>query len=505
MSLISVKDLSYTYPASSEPVFEHVNLQLDTDWKLGFIGRNGRGKTTFLKLLTGKYEYEGEISSPVPFDYFPYTVAHPDWMTEDVLAEAAPQSEPWERMREINLLDLAEDILYRPYESLSKGEQTKVLLAALFLNEGHFLLIDEPTNHLDLEGRKTVSAYLNDKKGFILVSHDRRFLDGCVDHILSLNRASIDLESGNYSSWLMNFERKQDFEEAEQGRLKKEVRRMKKASARTSSWSGRAEKAKFGTGDSGLKADRGYTGHRAAKVMKRAKTLEKRQKRALEETEGLLKDRENAEPLKFFPEAYHAETLMTLTGVSAVFDGGPVSEPVTFTVKRGDRIVLDGRNGSGKSSLLKILEDDEIPHTGEITSGGGIVISAVGQDTSCLSGSLSDYAESYGIDPGLYLTMLSKLGVDRRHFDIPLERLSGGQRKKAVLARSLCQRAHLYIWDEPLNDLDIHARLQIEEAIASAKPTMILVEHDAAFRENVATKQVSVVREKRRRKKKTEA
>ena len=89
----------------------------------------------------------------------------------------------------------------RPFETLSNGEQTKVLIAALFLNEGHFLLIDEPTNHLDAKARKSVAAYLKTKKGFILVSHDRRFLDDCVDYILSLNRANIEVQRGNFSSW----------------------------------------------------------------------------------------------------------------------------------------------------------------------------------------------------------------------------------------------------------------------------------------------------------------
>ena len=104
-------------------------------------------------------------------------------------------------MRELSYLDLEDDVLWRPFDTLSNGEQTKVLLAALFLNEGHFLLIDEPTNHLDMKAREQVAAYLKKKKGFILVSHDRWFLDHCVDHILSLNRTNIEVQSGNFSSW----------------------------------------------------------------------------------------------------------------------------------------------------------------------------------------------------------------------------------------------------------------------------------------------------------------
>lgn len=494
MSLIAINDLSFSYPSMAEPVFEHVTLQLDTDWKLGLIGRNGRGKTTFLNLLMGRYNCADAIRSNVQFDYFPYAVEHPEWLTVDVLSEAAPLAESWELQRELNLLDVADDVFWRPFQTLSHGEQTKVLLAALFLNEGHFLLIDEPTNHLDLQGRRKVSDYLNQKKGFILVSHDRRFLDGCVDHILSVNRTDIVLQSGNYSSWMLNFDRQMSYEKAEQDRLRKEIRRMKDAAARASGWSGEAEKGKFGVQSSGLKADRGFAGHKAAKVMKRAKSLEKRQQKAIEETSGLLKNREETEPLKFFPVPYHSETLMSLKGVSAVYDGEPVSRPVTFDLKRGDRLVLDGRNGSGKSSLLRILSGADTAYTGEVISGGAVTVSVVEQDTSSLTGTLADYAEQYGIDLSLYMATLRKLGFERRHFDVPLERLSGGQRKKAVLARSLLEPANLYLWDEPLNDLDIDARLQIEEVLTDAEPTMVFVEHDAAFREHVATRSVEVVR-----------
>ena len=183
MSMIKIENLTFSYPTSYDNVFENVSFQVDTDWKLGFVGRNGRGKTTFLNLLLGKYEYSGKILSSVQFDYFPYPVSDKNRITEDILQEICPLAEEWELMRELSYLDVDVDVLWRPFETLSNGEQTKVLIAALFLNEGHFLLIDEPTNHLDAKARKSVAAYLKKKKGFILVSHDRRFLDDCVDYM----------------------------------------------------------------------------------------------------------------------------------------------------------------------------------------------------------------------------------------------------------------------------------------------------------------------------------
>ena len=145
-------------------IFENVSFQLDTNWKLGFIGRNGRGKTTFLNLLMGKYPYHGNISSSVTFSYFPYAVSDKSMLAIHVIDEIHPNYEHWQLQREMNLLQLDEDILYRPFETLSGGEQSKLMLAVLFLKENNFLLIDEPTNHLDTKGRELVSHYLNRKK-----------------------------------------------------------------------------------------------------------------------------------------------------------------------------------------------------------------------------------------------------------------------------------------------------------------------------------------------------
>lgn len=124
--------------------------------------------------------------------------------------------------------------MYRPFESMSNEEQTKVLLATLFLKENSFLLIDEPTNHLDIHARKLVSDYLKTKNGFILVSHDHAFLDNCVDHILSINKTHIELQKGNFSDWWENKQRQDNYELAENDKLRKDIKRLSEASKRTS-------------------------------------------------------------------------------------------------------------------------------------------------------------------------------------------------------------------------------------------------------------------------------
>ncbi len=250
-------------------------------------------------------------------------------------------------------------------------------------------------------------------------------------------------------------------------------------------------------------------------MMKRSKVIEARQARAMEETTGLLKNMETAESLKILPLEYHADTLASFSGVSVCYGGNPVCEPVSFTVRRGERIALDGRNGSGKSSLLKLLVGElagplgakayspkghtgiipscsPIGHTGAVTVGAGLVISYVPQDTSYLKGNLSDFAEENNVDESLFKAVLRKLDFERVQFEKDISEFSGGQKKKMLLAKSLCQRAHLYVWDEPFNFIDVYSRMQIEGLIQEFAPTMVFVEHDRMFRDTMATKVITV-------------
>ncbi|MDR0469993.1 MAG: ABC-F type ribosomal protection protein [Peptococcaceae bacterium] len=488
MSLISVNNLTFAYEGSYDTIFADISFQIDTDWKLGFTGRNGRGKTTFLRLLCGAYEYSGTISSSVDFEYFPYEVPHPEAPTIDVIDSVCPKYEQWELSRELSLLEVDEDILYRPFETLSNGERTKILLSALFLKENSFLLIDEPTNHLDMHGRALVSRYLNAKSGFILVSHDRTFLDGCIDHILSINKANIEIQRGNFSSWLANKERQDNFELAENEKLQKEISHLSAAAKRTSNWSDKVEKTKFATKNSGIKPDRGYVGHKAAKMMKRSKVMETRRQSAIEEKSKLLQNIESADDLKVIGLQYHTRRLIALDHVSIRYDEKTVCQDVSFTIEQGDRIALYGKNGSGKSSIVKLICGEVPVFTGDFHRGTNLRISYVPQDTSFLAGDLSDFAAQHGIDESIFKAMLRKLDFSRLQFEKDMKDFSGGQKKKVLIAKSLSENAHLLVWDEPLNFIDVISRLQIEDLLLADKPTILFVEHDAAFCQRIATK-----------------
>lgn len=492
MSLINVSNLTFSYDSSFDNIFENVSFQIDTDWKLGFIGRNGRGKTTFLNLLLGKYEYSGTISATVDFEYFPFIVDDKTKNTLDIINNINNTALEWEIIREISLLDMSEDILYRPFNTLSNGEQTKVLLAALFLKENNFLLIDEPTNHLDLAARKTVSQYLKNKKGFILVSHDRSFLDSCVDHIISINKTNIELQKGNFSSWWNNKQNQDNFEIRKNEKLISEINRLNNAAKRTNDWSDQVEKSKKGTKNSGLRPDRGYIGHKSAKIMKRSKSIENRRLNAVKEKSELLKNIEDIEDLKLSPLSYHSNRLVYLNSVSIIYDNKSICSNINFSIERGDMINLNGKNGCGKSSLIKLIMGNNINYSGDFIKSSNLIISYIPQDTSNLHGTLTDFAHINNIDESLFKAILRKLDFSRIQFEKDISQLSAGQKKKVMLAKSLCEKAHLYIWDEPLNYIDIFSRMQIEQLLLKYRPTLLFVEHDKFFCEKIATKNVNL-------------
>ena len=408
MSLINVNNLTFGYEGSINNVFENVSFNIDTDWKLGLIGRNGKGKTTFLKLLLGKYEYKGTISKNVEFDYFPFAIENKEKMA--------------------------------------------------------------PTNHLDTETKENLVEYLNKKKGFILVSHDRNFLDKVVDHIISINNTNIEIQKGNFTSWQENKEAQDNFEKTQNEKLIKDINRLETASKNTAKWSDKIEKTKYNNKSSEF-VDRGYIGHQSAKMMKKSKVIEKRIEKSLETRKS---------------------PIIVADNLQIKYDDKAVFNKIFFKIENEDRIAITGKNGAGKSSLLKLIMGDEISYTGNLKKVNDIKISYVSQSTEDLKGTLKEFAKNNKVDESIFKAMLSKMGFTNLEFETDISKMSEGQKKKVLIAKSISEPANIYIWDEPLNYIDILTRIQIEEAIVKYKPTIIFVEHDETFIKNVATKVINL-------------
>ena len=282
MSKITINNLNFYYSDYYNPIFDNVNLILDTDWRLGLIGRNGRGKSTFLKLLTGKLiPVSGNINMSVNMEYFPYEPDKKYTIVMDIVKEnigrlktmedtmeeiiASSDESRYDEYCEIQLkyselggyemegrifkemadMGLDEKLAYREYSTLSGGERTRMMIIALFLRKNRFVLLDEPTNHLDIAGKEMVAEYLGKRKGFIVVSHDRDFLDKTVNHIMSINKADIKVEKGNYTSWRNNMDIIEEYEFRTRNKLEREIKQLEKKSKQVRDWAGTANTQKY--------------------------------------------------------------------------------------------------------------------------------------------------------------------------------------------------------------------------------------------------------------------
>ncbi|OTN77640.1 hypothetical protein A5886_002740 [Enterococcus sp. 8G7_MSG3316] len=492
MSTISIKQLTFGFDSQEQLLFDRTNLTIDTTWKLGLLGRNGRGKTTLLRLLQNQLPYSGEISHGQTFVYFPVAINDPQQLTYHVLQESGDVA-LWQLERELRLLQTTPDVLWRPFHTLSGGEQTKVRLARLFVDEENFPLIDEPTNHLDITSRIHVANYLQQKTGFIVVSHDRQFMDDVVDHVLAIEKSQLVLYKGNYTVYEAQKQQKDNYEQEQNKKLKKEIGRLQQTAAEKAEWSRGRERDKLGSphkkGSGGV-FDTGAIGARAARTMKRSKAIVKRMEDQIQGKSALLKDIEYIDPLKMYPLTSHHDVLLKAEKLQLGYEQ-PLFLPITFAVRDKERIGIEGPNGAGKSSVIQaILRQFAGQTTGSLQLAHQIKVSCVRQNYEDNHGTLAQFAEAQGIAYQDLLRNLKKLGLERSVFQTPIEKMSMGQRKRVELAKSLATPAHLFIWDEPLNYLDVFNQQQLATVISLVEPTMVIVEHDRYFLDQVTTKQV---------------
>lgn len=314
MEPITINNLNFAYPGQA-PLFTNCSLNISSDWKMGLLGRNGRGKTTLMQIMMGHRAYTGTVTTNLVFAAFPLTITDPTNLTIYCLLAASGDTnlEQWQIERELGLMAVDPAILWQPYQTLSGGEQTKVQLATLFARDGVFLLLDEPTNHLDQAGRKQVGAYLHGKRqGFIITSHDQVFLDHVIDHTLVIERHQLVLEQGNYSTYFAQKRRRDQEAAASNRQLKAEIKDLKKSRQQRQQWAQQAE----GEKKNNSHADKGFIGAKAAKMMKKTITTTNRLTKAIEQREGLMQEVEDVAPLTLNLLSNHHDLLLDLDNVN---------------------------------------------------------------------------------------------------------------------------------------------------------------------------------------------
>ncbi|MDR1678095.1 MAG: ATP-binding cassette domain-containing protein [Deltaproteobacteria bacterium] len=498
ISTISISNLTFAFDGASD-LFTNLSLNLSTDWCLGLIGRNGRGKTTFLRLLAGQLKYQGTIQAKVERLYFPFELNGPTLSPPDqspfeykgtppdgfsLITRKFPTLLPWRLSKEADLIALKPDCLSRPVSTLSPGETTKLKLAALFALDNVFPLIDEPTSGLDETGRRAVAGFLSQKRGFIVASHDRFLLESVVDHIIALGRQGPELYKGTFNTYWSEYKKRVKSEENLAKKLSEEIDRLAQAAKRTSAWSSKAESTKFGHGP----VDRGFIGHKAAKMNKRSKSVAQRHQKAFEDKKNIGWIAERSPAMSLSPVHFQASRLIEGRGLCLGYDQKAVLVDLDLNLQRGERLAVKGPNGCGKSLLLSILAGSG----GTILGGSlrlpkGLILSYVPQRLQTLALTISELCQEKGVEETKVKSLLHYLGFDRAALSAKIHELSQGQLRKLILASSLASQAHLYLWDEPLDFLDLFSRDQIEDLILESQPSLIIIEHDLTFIDRVAS------------------
>ena len=326
MSTIVCRGLSFGYDGPERNVFTHLDLVIDTGWRSALVGRNGRGKTTLLRLIHGELTPDrGCIERSAATRLFPCMPADPDIPAFDAARDAAGPFRRWEAemkrlldagdetaslerysalqvryqeaggyevdadiSRGLDALDIGADVRSRPFRTLSGGERTRCLLAGLLARDEGFALIDEPTNHLDRAGRARLAAYLGTKSGFLLVSHDRAFLDACVDHVIALNRDTVETRRTSVSEWRAEYRLRLAAQARANAESRRDIARLQ-SSARHRRAAAMKRESQKNAG-----ADSGFASARAARQMKRAIAAERRAEKVVDARKATLTDVERS-------------------------------------------------------------------------------------------------------------------------------------------------------------------------------------------------------------------
>ena len=508
---ISVSNLSKEFEVGKK-ILDGLTFQIDQGERVGLLGKNGAGKTTLFKILTGELDWDdGQVHiapgkgvgliSQIPVYPAGYTVemvlraafqrlSAMEVEMESLTARmAAGESDPALLRRYdalsaayesgggydvetplnkvCNGLDISPDMRQRPFADLSGGEKTRVNLGRLILEDTDVLLLDEPTNHLDLRCTEWLEDYLSRFKGTVLtISHDRWFLDKVVSRVIELENGKAEFYAGNYSYYVEEKER----------RYQEQLRQYEKEQAKIEQLQTAAERLRVWA----------YSGN--DKVFKRAFSMEKRIER-LRKTDKPRKDRKLE--IKFGEREFRGDEVMVVKDLKKSFGDRTLFDHVDLEVVGGERIALLGDNGTGKSTLIKLIMGEETPDEGKIRLGPTVKIGYLPQIIHF------DRPDRNLVDTMLYAQNCSTqeardrlAAFDFRGEDVfkSVSALSGGEQSRLRLCMLMDSKINLLILDEPTNHLDLNSREWIEEAVADYTGNLLFVSHDRYFINQFATR-----------------
>ena len=510
MAEITVSNLVKSFEIGSN-ILDGLSFVINPGERVGILGPNGCGKTTLFRILTGALNYdEGQISitpgkrigliSQIPV--FPE-----GWTTEDVLRSAqARLSRLSERMEELSVrmeqdsspallqeYDRVSDDFRRLggysmdsdrnrvanglqipafqreqlFDSLSGGEKTRVNLARLILEDTDILLLDEPTNHLDLRATEWLEDYILHFKGTVLaISHDRYFLDKVAQRCIEISEGKAELYSGNYSFYV----------EERQRRFEEKLKRYEKDQAKIEQLQRAAEQMHLWA----------FMG--ADKLHKRAFAMEKR----IEKLQTSEKPKEQKKlSVKFKEREFNGDEVLVCEGLEKSFGQKRLFSDLSLTVTGGERIALIGDNGTGKTTLLKLIMDQELPDAGYLYHGPAVrcaYLPQIVQFSLDSRSALDTMLYDCRCQPQEARDRLAAFGFRGEDVFTPVGALSGGERSRLKLCMLMGSDINFLILDEPTNHLDIASREWMEDALSDFEQTLLFVSHDRYFIEKFATR-----------------
>lgn len=509
MIACSVNQVKKMYGGSY--IFEDITFEIQDKDRVGLVGRNGSGKTTLLKLLSGKETPDsGQIHWKKGVQ-IGYLAQIPDFQsqstTKDVLRTAfvdllqveekmkklememssEPNGERLEKLikdygdlqdnftlnggyeidanieKIVNGLNI-NDLINEQISTLSGGEKTKVCLALTLLKNPDLLLLDEPTNHLDLMAVEWLGSFLRDYSGtVVIVSHDRYFLDEAVNKILDLEDGEISCYHTNFSGFVKEKEEKllREFRAYEE--QQKKIKKMKEAIKRLRDWANRANPPNEG-------------------LHKRARNME----RALERMEKLSRPVLNHKKMNLEMESSDrsGNDVIILKEVSKQFADQLLFKNVTMDVKFQERVAIVGENGTGKSTLLKLILRQIDADEGEVRIGSNVKIGYLSQHLFSNNDDetiIEAFRNEVRVTEGEARHILARFLFYGHMVFRKVSQLSGGERMRLRLAQLMYQDINLLILDEPTNHLDIESREVLEEALEDYNGTILAVSHDRYF------------------------